>query len=236
MEINERRKTMLRDIGFSRFLWVLVAALLVDPWTARADEAYYMIVFGQQDGANQPELSHTFATFVKVTGDGPDKTKYAIDSHTISWMPRSLEVKILRRPEEGVNLSLKDTLRHAQAIKVEVSMWGSFHIKKELYDRALRQEARLQKGDIDYKTLDVRFRPNTAMNCIHAVCDIDMDKGLLATGTAHGDEASSMALTHLSRWIIDYDGTHDWIGRRLELGKDIVRRDFQPKAADDVKK
>ncbi len=227
---------MLRHLTSPWLLWVLLAALLVDPKTARADESYYMIVFAQQGGANQLDLSHTFATFLKATGEGPDKTKYGIDSHTISWMPRSLDVRVLKRPEEGVNLDLKDTLLHATAIKAEVSMWGSFRIKKELYEQALRQEARLKKGDIDYKALDNRFRPNTAMNCIHAVCDIDTDNGLLPTGTAHGNDASYMVLTHLSRWIIKYDEKHEWIGRRLELGKDIVHRDFQPKAADDVKK
>jgi hypothetical protein len=227
---------MLRHLISPRILWLLSAALLAAPLTARADESYYMIVFGQQSDPNQLESAHTFATFVKTTGQGPDKTKYAVDSHTISWMPRSLDVKFLHRPEEGVNLDLQETLRHAKAVKAEVSMWGSFHVKKELYERALRQETRLKKGDIDYKALDVRFRPDTAMNCIHAVCDIDTDNGLLATGTASGNDASYMALTHLSRWIIEYDGTNDWIGRRLDLGKDIVRRDFQPKTANDLKK
>jgi len=227
---------MLRNFIASQIHWVFLAGLLVEPITARADESYFIIVFGQQSGGNAPESSHTFATFVKATGAGPNKTKYVIDSHTISWMPRSLDVKLLKRPEEGVNLTLKDTLRHANDLKADVSMWGSFLIKKELYNRALKQETRLIKGDIDYKALDLRFRPDTAMNCIHAVCDIDTDKGLLATGTAHGNDASHMVLTHLSRWIIDSNKTHEWIGQRLELGKDIVRRDFQPKAADAIKK
>jgi hypothetical protein len=227
---------MLRQVVSPRILWLLLAALLVDPTAARADDSYFMIVFGQQTDTNRLELTHTFATFVKASGKGSDKTKYALGIHTISWMPRSLDVKLLKRPEEGVNLDLKDTLSHAKAVKAEVSMWGPFHIKKELFERALRQEARLKKGDIDYKALDLRFRPNTAMNCIHAVCDIDADKGLLATGTANGNEASHLVLAHLSRWIIDYDETHDWIGRRLELGKDIIRHDFQRRAAADVKK
>ncbi len=227
---------MLRRVFSPWTLWVLLAVLLLEPKTARADEAYYMIVFGQQDSGDQVDLSHTFATFLKVTGTGPDKSKYGIDRHTISWRPRSLQVVLLRRPEEGVNLDLKDTLRHAKAIKTKVSMWGSFHIKKELYVRAHRQVTRLQKDNIDYKVIDFRFRPQTAMNCIHAVCDIDMDNGLLETGTAHGNDASYLVLKHLSRWIIDYDGTHDWIGRRLDLGNDIVRNKFQPQTAADLKK
>jgi hypothetical protein len=217
-------------------LCVLLAAFLIGPGTARADETYYMIVFAQQSSTNQVELTHTFATFVKATGEGADKKKYTLDSHTISWMPRSLQPKVIQRPEEGVNLNLKDSLSHAKAVKTDVSMWGAFRVKKELYERAIKQVTRLKKGDIDYKVLDLRFRPDSAMNCVHAVCDIDMDKGMLATGTASGNEASHLVLTHLSRWIIDSDKTHDWIGQRLDLGKDIMRRDFQPKAPGELKK
>ena len=227
---------MLRQVISPWTLWALLAALLVDPNAARADEDYYMIVFAQQSSTNQVELTHTFATFVKATGKGADKAKYALDSHTISWMPRSLQPKVVQRPEEGVNLDLKDSLGHAKAVKTDVSMWGAFRVKKELYERAIKQETRLKKGDIDYKVLDLRFRPDSAMNCVHAVCDIDMDKGMLATGTASGNEASLLVLTHLSRWIIEPAETHDWIGQRLELGKDIVRRKFEPKAAVGLKK
>ena len=74
---------MLRYVTSSRILWVLLAALLTDAKT-QANDAYYWIIFGQQDGADQPDSSHTFATFVKTTGEGADKTKYALDTHTIS--------------------------------------------------------------------------------------------------------------------------------------------------------
>jgi hypothetical protein len=213
-----------------RFVAILLVGLVSVAGTARADESYYMIIFGQQDGARQVDSAHTFATFVKARGEGPDRAKYSIESHTISWMPRSLDVKVLKRPEQGINLTLKDTLNHARTIKTGVSMWGPFAIKKELYDRAVRQESRLNKGAIGYKALDLRFRPNDASNCIHAVSDIDTDAGLMETGTAHGDEASFMVLQHLGRWIIDPDQTHEWVSQRLELGKDIVRREYRPKA------
>src|SRR5436305_9523312 len=113
------------------FFWILSAAALANPNAARADELYYMLLFGQQSG-NQVDLSHTFATFVRTAGEGQNKTKYDLDIHTISWMPRTLDVKLLRRPEEGVNLSLRDSLRNANALKAEVSMWGPLRIKKEL--------------------------------------------------------------------------------------------------------
>jgi len=195
-----------------------------------------MLIFGQQTAPRQLELDHTFATFVQATGKGPDKSKYAIASHTISWMPRSLGVKFLKLPVEGVCLDLKDTLRLAKTVKAEVAMWGAFPIKKELFERALRQEVRLKSGAIDYKALDILFRPNLATNCVHSVCDIDTDRGLLATGAASGPDASLLVLTHLSRWIINDEEAHDWIGRRLELGNDIVRREFRSKPAADLKK
>jgi hypothetical protein len=227
---------MFRHVISFRTFWLLLAALLVAPNAARAADSYFMIIFGQQGGANQVDLSHTFATFVKSTGEGPNQAKYSIEVHTISWMPRSLDVKLLKRPEGGVNLDLKESLRVAKSVRAEVTMWGSFHIKKELYDRALQQITRLNAGDIGYKALDNRFRPNSATNCIHAVSDIDIDEVQLGTGTAYGNEASLMVLTHLSRWIIDYDETNDWIAQRLELGKDIVRREFKPIAPNGLKK
>lgn len=221
---------MLRVFLPYRVVGILLVGLVSVAGAARADEAYYMIIFGQQDASRQVDTAHTFATFVKARGEGPDRAKYRIESHTISWMPRSLDVKVLKRPEQGSNLTLKDTLDHSRKIKSGVSMWGPFAIKQELYERALRQEARLNKGDIGYKALDLRFRPNEASNCIHAVSDIDTDKGLLETGTAHGDEASFMVLQHLGRWIVNPDQTHEWVSQRLDLGKDIVRREYRPKA------
>lgn len=86
---------MLRHVVSTRLFWVVLATLLIDAKMARAVDAYYMIVFGQQDGADRPDSSHTFATFVKTTGEGADKTKYTFASHTISWMPASLHVKLL---------------------------------------------------------------------------------------------------------------------------------------------
>src|SRR5262245_15936024 len=130
---------MWRQIVASTLLLTLLSGL----GKARADESYFMIIFGQQDEANRPALAHTFATFIKATGTGPDKTKYTLEPHTISWLPRQLDVKVLAKPEAGVNLDLKTTLQRAKEMKVHVSMWGPFAIKKELYARALRQESRL---------------------------------------------------------------------------------------------
>ncbi len=178
---------------------------------ARADDSYYLIVFGQQDRANRVEASHTFATFAKVTADRK------VETHTISWMPKSMRVSVLAGPEAGVNLSLKESLVAAPAVNAEISMWGPYRVKPELYELAGRQVARLQRGDIAYKAVDVRFRPDRASNCIHAVADLDREQGQLLTGAARGNEASQMVLKHLERWIVAPDDRGDWLVEQLGL-------------------
>jgi hypothetical protein len=193
--------------------------------TARADESYYLIVYGAQRTPNVPKFAHTSATFVKATGEGDDKTKYKIEEHTISWIAKTKDIVVARaRPEPGVNLSLKDSLELAAALEERVSMWGPFEIKKDLYDRALKQIDRLESGKVAYKALDIRFRPETASNCIHAVSDVDADNGLLDTGTACGDEASRMVADHLARWMIKPEKTHEWVSKQLGLGDAVTRR------------
>ena len=107
-------------------------------------------------------------------------------------------------------------------------MWGPYEIQKELYDRAVKQEARLSAGDLLYKAVDTRFRPGVAVNCIHAVSDIDTDRGLLYLGPVAGDAASFEVVKHLKRWIINPERTYPRI--RSQLGLDrypIVVRNLE---------
>ncbi len=195
--------------------------------------AYFMVIFAQDSDSHDPVLSHTFATFIKTTGNGPDKDKYQVEKQTISWLPASLDIRLLRLfPERGTNLGLDETLRWARSRNSRISMWGPYPIQKELYQRALRQVKRLNEGAISFKALDRRFRPDVASNCFHAVSDIDSDNGLLNTGTAHGADASYMVLLHLKRWIIRPEEVHDWVGERLGLtDPGIIRRGFEAEAA-----
>src|SRR6266849_8471790 len=211
-----------------RTLLVLGTALLLSNvllLEARADESYYMIVYGAQRTPNVPRFTHTFATFVKATGEGDDKSKYKIEEHTISWIAKTKEIVVARaRPEPGVNLCLEDSLRLAVALEEKTSMWGPFEIKKELYDRALKQIDRLESNKVEYKAIDRRFRPESAINCIHAVSDLDADDGLLDVGTASGDEASRAVAGHLRRWMIKPEKTHDWVGTRIGLDDHSITR------------
>jgi hypothetical protein len=208
---------------------VLVPILLITasapPGAVRANEYFYMMIFSAQTGSYEPRLSHSFATFVKATGTGDSAKDYRAESHTISWMPKSLNIVVLRaRPEPGTNLDLTSSLRWAESVNCRVSMWGPYQIDKELYYRAIKQEARLMSGRVLYKAIDVRFRPGIASNCIHAVSDLDTDNGLLHSGQGRGDVASHQVAQHLRRWIIAPGQTHPWVARRLRLNDHSVSR------------
>ena len=178
-------------------------------------EAYYMVVFDADGGAARS--SHCFATFVKATGKGSKEEDDQLEPHTISWMPTSLEIAVLRRtPEPGVNLDLSATLRWARSVGARVSRWGPYRIEKELYDRALTQEERLRSGRVLYKAVDRNYRPQ-ASNCIHAVSDIDTDNGLFHVGREWGEAASRDVANHLRRWVNNPEKIYPWVSERLEL-------------------
>jgi hypothetical protein len=217
-------RRLIGRMALALSLLILVAM----PRRTLAEESYFMLVFAHQAHTNLPRFTHTFATFVKATAEGPGVNEYAIESHTISWSPATGQIRALRlRPESGVNLDLDASLRWARSVDARVSCWGPFRIRKELYDRALRQIARLQAGGVQYKALDAGFRPHAASNCIHAVSDIDQDNGLLDTGTADGEAASYLVVRHLERWIDDPGQKYDWVYDQLGLRQyPIVRRDL----------
>jgi hypothetical protein len=213
---------------FVQFSMFLPLVLSLAGALARAQEpvaSYYMTVFSAQADSRDPRRTHSFATFAKAIGTGDSAKDNPIEIHTISWMPRSLDIVILRRrPELGINLDLESSLRWAASRNCRVSMWGPYQINKELFDRAVQQEARLNSGLMLYKAIDRRFRPGTASNCIHAVADLDMDNGLLHSGQGRGDAASQQVAQHLHRWIINPNQRHTWVASRLGLNDQPVNR------------
>ena len=217
---------------FLRFsVFVLILSIVANsPASAQESAAYYyMMIFSAQSASEDPRLSHSFATFVKVTGIGDWEEGYRIESRTISWMPRSLNIVVLRaRPEPGTNLNLQSSLEWAESMNCRVSMWGPYQIDKELYDRAIQQEARLRSGRVLYKSVDFKLRPGPASNCIHAISDLDTDYGLLHFGNARGDVASHQIVQHLRRWIIDAGRVHPWVASQLGLNDHAIRwRDLE---------
>jgi len=203
--------------------WMFTSAVLALPLIGRPApetvESYYMLMFSHQRDNNPIAFSHTFATFVKARTDELGQKGRVLESHTISWMPATMDIRLLARSERGVNLDLEASLRFATTVNARISLWGPYRIQQELFDRAVQQTARLRTGAIAYKILDGRLRLRAATNCIHAVSDIDTDNRLLETGTSRGDEASSMVLRHLQRWIIEPNRDHDWLGKSLGLDR-----------------
>ncbi len=193
-----------------------------------AAEKHYMVVFSWQAAPARARNAHTFATFVNVADDVGSDDGPRIESHTISWLPRSLSIVVIRRfAEEGVNLDLQGSLDFAKKNNARITAWGPFEVQKELYERALRQIDRLNSGEIAYKAIDRRFR-DMALNCMHAVADIDTDNGILSLGSAYGEEASARVAQHLRRWMIDPKRTSPWVAEQLGLGDYDVRYESLP--------
>jgi hypothetical protein len=197
---------------------------------ARAGEAYYVLVFGSQQVPNNPDYSHSFATFVRTTWPGDTACPQApprLEAHTISWLPRTLEVRSLALlPECGHNFDLHETFRYALANDERVSLWGPYQIEPELYALALNQIALLESGEVLYKANDIGRRSDRVSNCINAVGSVVDGHGLRVPRPVWGETASYAVLRRYLPWVIDPDRVHPWVGAALGLNAyPIIYRD-----------
>src|SRR5439155_5303766 len=79
-----------------------------------AQDRFYMIIFADQHDQPHAEYSHTFATFVRVRPDCAVPNRARLDSHTISWMPKTLNIRVHAwLPETGVALELGPSIHWA---------------------------------------------------------------------------------------------------------------------------
>jgi hypothetical protein len=183
-------------------------------------------VFSSQRPSGSPKYSHTFATFVKATGEGPWSGAYRLEAHTISWLPRSLEIRVAAvLPELGWNAGLHQTLHWAAATGQRVSLWGPYWIAPGLYHAALRQIALLRSGAVCYQAIDSGRPTDRVSNCIHAIGSVadGYRPRLLLPGW--GETASANLAARFAPWIADGGRRHDWVATRLGLDRpDIIRR------------
>lgn len=106
---------------------VMVAASTKE---VQAEEYYFSMIFGSQSSSKLLRYTHTWATFVKATGEGPDLRTYALEYNTISRLPQTLEVHVWRLwPEPGVNLDLYQTHEAMYRNRESVTMWGPFVVR-----------------------------------------------------------------------------------------------------------
>lgn len=209
------------------FLWAVLVFLAVPSGFCRAGDWYYLLVFGSESTPKLPRFTHTWATFVKVSG--PCAGPYQIECQTISWYAAKLELTPWRAlPECGVNLDLPTTLRLAREHQEQVWQWGPYQIRQDLYDRACRRIEQLQRGELLYKTIDVGFRSTYAVSCIHAVSDLDREHRQLRVGLVHYGAAASYQVVQLFRpWMFEACPSPDWLNDRLGLRCDsIVHRNL----------
>jgi hypothetical protein len=211
-------------------LLALLALLL--PGAARAGEAHYLLLFASQRVPNNPNYSHTFATFVRASwpGDGPCPPCPALEGCTISWLPQSLVIRTLALlPECGRNLSLHETLRYVLGSGQRVSLWGPYRIDAELYRRGLRQAALLESGCVLYKANDLGYCSDDVSNCVHAVSSLADGYQLRWWPTGWGEAASYCVLEELAPWVLDCGRVYPWVGCALGLGRyPIIYRGWEP--------
>jgi len=144
-----------------------------------------------------PRKAHCFAIFTHLSGNeqAPAEPPRLISQFTISWLPATQSIRLLARPESGRNLTYAESLAWAARLGIKTISWGRLEIRKDGFDAALRQWHLLNSGQVAFKALDRRGRPNMAINCIHAISDI-VPGPLLQTGTARGFGAGQMLVNH----------------------------------------
>jgi hypothetical protein len=160
--------------GTSARVAVIVGVLSVfSSGPARGGERYYAMIFGSQSSPKLLQYTHTWATFIRVVGEGDDPNGYQVYQHTISWLPASLDVRTWSLlPERGVNLDLNATLDAVYKNGESVTMWGPFENLPQVYERSLRVKEVLDSGVAEYRAISTP-RNLLISDCIHAVAAVD---------------------------------------------------------------
>lgn len=198
----------------------LAILLLVGPVSrASANDVFYVIIFGSEDDPKHLKYSHTFATFIRATGEGCDPSNYAVSAHTLSWFPASLNVSVLRRqPERGVNLGLDETFRLVMSRGEAVTAWGPYRIGPELYNRSVAMYGKLERGEVLYRAIDGTVYD--VSDCIHTISDLDPQFGRTFYGLDRiGKPASAFIAEQIvTRSAYDQSLTdNSWLFQRLGL-------------------
>jgi hypothetical protein len=186
--------------------------------SASAREAYYMLLFSSQRAPLHPNHTHSFATFVRVSCDGPQPGIPVIEAHTISWLPVSGHVHVLAVcPEQGCNRDLQTSLRLVLADGQRVSMWGPYEIDPCIYQQAGRQQRLLESGQVRYKAVDSLRLSDRVTNCVHAISGVIEDPHLRIVAVTCGEPAGFILIRRFSPWIINPGYVYPWVSTALGL-------------------
>ncbi|MBY0227966.1 MAG: hypothetical protein K2W96_01665 [Gemmataceae bacterium] len=193
------------------------------------NERFYALVWSSQRVIRRPAYTHTFLTVVRAV-DRPGQEP-ALDHHTISWLPATLEIRPLDfRVEPGVNLGLRETLDLAQRTRQRVSLWGPYETHASFYRRFLVQKGFMETSGVGYQCADsVGEAPRTGRGCccIHAITDMDPTYDRTSFPLVwHGDSASEHLANrmHKGTTLIDPGADHSWLIGALGLDANPIRR------------
>ncbi len=186
-------------------------------------EHFYVIVFGAESTPKLPRWTHSWGVFIHTAEQGPGRPP-AIETHTISWMPATLEI----RPwcfhiEPPVNLNLHETLQYVLGMGERVAQWGPYECRPELYYRAVAQKQFLESGRIGYQCVDTVGEAGWLGNgsdCIHAITDMDpLYSRSRYRLIRYGMAASRFIARELQRrdMLLHPDQTQDWLNAYLGL-------------------
>jgi len=162
---------------------------------------YKMLMFSYDHQTIPGWSPHTFALFYETT----EETNQIISSSHISWLPATspADVEVFAKTVKGKNYSLQETLNFAIKNNKKLMFKGPFIIKKSLFDKALKQEKKLNSGSISYKVLDTKRKGNKQRyHCVYAVSDIISEEGLMSNWMSHTKGSMERIEEHFSNYIL----------------------------------
>jgi hypothetical protein len=208
--------------GLLRLAGLGLCVIVFGAETAPADEYYFAMIFGSQSQPKLLRYTHTWVTLVRAVGEGPDLNTYSLELSTISWLPQTLEVMVLRPwPEPGVNLDLYQTLQAMTANKESITMWGPFVVRPEIWQRSLMVRQVLESGRAEYRAISTA-RNLLISDCIHAVAAMDPVFGRNHYPLIRIGKPASRYMAHefMQRSVYDqYQYHNGWLIPRLGLDR-----------------
>jgi len=191
-----------------------------------------LAVFSSEGSPKVPNVTHNWGVALRVERTAGERRIAA--THTISWMPETLNIPTLRLWNmRGVNLTCEQSLAHAARTGQRITLWGVYEIDVETYEMFLRQHARVNSGRFGYQCLDTigeagRYR--NGMNCIHAFADF---AGLMPRPNVarqpYGDESAALIAQRLlfRGHVVDLNADHSWVVEEAKWNRwSIARRRY----------
>jgi hypothetical protein len=195
-------------------------------------EHYYVLIWASQRVVRTPAYSHSFATVVHTAETGQGQLT-VLDTHTISWLPATLNIRSsARHPEPGVNLTLRETLDYASRNGERVSLWGPYECRTSFFKRFLIQKEFLENSGVGYQCVDdwgEAARTGDGSDCIHSITDSDAEFGRENYPLIWFGDAGSEHLAYRLRQrgsILNPEVVHDKVLVAMGLCNEPIRRRY----------